>query len=192
MSVEVQVPLRVMVVDEDPDTRAGLVSLLSGSDEVEVIGEADGGDGALELAEQLKPDIVLLDATTASYSTPLSRSARVLVVSEDRGVVDTAMRSGACGHLTPGRFTPRDVIRIIQDAGRADLGLSAREAEVMDLIASGRSNGEIARDLYLSEKTVKNHVNRIYSKLQVSSRATAIELWRGAGDVAGASRGTGR
>jgi DNA-binding NarL/FixJ family response regulator len=49
----------------------------------------------------------------------------------------------------------------------------------MDLIAGGRSNGEIARELFLSEKTVKNHVNRIYSKLGVSSRATAIALWRG-------------
>lgn len=49
----------------------------------------------------------------------------------------------------------------------------------MDLIATGRSNGEIARQLFLSEKTVKNHVNRIYSKLGVSSRATAIALWRG-------------
>jgi len=49
----------------------------------------------------------------------------------------------------------------------------------MDLIATGRSNGEIARQLFLSEKTVKNHVNRIYAKLGVSSRATAIALWRG-------------
>ncbi|MFD0855843.1 LuxR C-terminal-related transcriptional regulator, partial [Actinomadura adrarensis] len=67
----------------------------------------------------------------------------------------------------------------LRDASRTRLGLSAREAEVMDLIASGRSNGEIARQLYLSEKTVKNHVNRIYSKLGVGSRATAIALWRG-------------
>ncbi|MGW4402439.1 helix-turn-helix domain-containing protein [Nonomuraea sp. NPDC004702] len=55
--------------------------------------------------------------------------------------------------------------------------MSKREAEVMDLIASGRSNGQIAQCLFLSEKTVKNHVNRIYAKLGVDSRVTAIGLW---------------
>ncbi|NJP28718.1 response regulator transcription factor [Microbispora sp. SCL1-1] len=57
-------------------------------------------------------------------------------------------------------------------------GLSKREAEVMELIATGHSNGEIARLLFLSEKTVKNHVNRIYAKLGVDSRMTAICRWR--------------
>lgn len=61
----------------------------------------------------------------------------------------------------------------------AALGLSKREAEVMELIATGCSNGEIAQRLFLSEKTVKNHVNRIYAKLGVPNRATAISLWRG-------------
>ncbi|MFG3442184.1 LuxR C-terminal-related transcriptional regulator [Nonomuraea sp. NPDC047897] len=56
--------------------------------------------------------------------------------------------------------------------------LSKREAEVMDLIATGQSNGQIARRLFLSEKTVKNHVNRIYAKLGVDSRVTAIGLWQ--------------
>ncbi|GGO01364.1 hypothetical protein GCM10010116_02510 [Microbispora rosea subsp. aerata] len=59
------------------------------------------------------------------------------------------------------------------------LGLSKRETEVMDLIATGHSNGEIARLLFLSEKTVKNHVNRIYAKLGVDCRMRAICLWRG-------------
>lgn len=60
----------------------------------------------------------------------------------------------------------------------AGLGLSKREAEVMELIATGYSNGEIAQRLFLSEKTVKNHVNRIYAKLGVESRVTAIGRWR--------------
>jgi DNA-binding NarL/FixJ family response regulator len=63
---------------------------------------------------------------------------------------------------------------------RAALGLSMREEEVMDLIAKGNSNGAIASQLYLSEKTVKNHVNRIYAKLGVDSRAAAIARWLGA------------
>jgi len=60
-----------------------------------------------------------------------------------------------------------------------DLGLSAREAEIMALIAGGHTNGEIATRLFLAEKTVKNHVNRIYSKLSVGSRDAAIAQWLG-------------
>jgi DNA-binding CsgD family transcriptional regulator len=60
-----------------------------------------------------------------------------------------------------------------------DLGLSAREAEIMSLIADGRTNGQIATRLFLAEKTVKNHVNRIYSKLGVDSREAAITQWTG-------------
>ncbi|GAA2598970.1 response regulator transcription factor [Actinomadura fulvescens] len=183
MSVDETAPLRVMVVDGNPHARADVVSLLSDSEELEVIAEAGDGTDAVGLAERLRPDIVLLDADAArtGHATPLSRSARVFVLAsaEDRGTVEVAIRGGACGHLVPGAFTVRDLIRSVRDASRVSLGLSAREAEVMDLIASGRSNGEIARQLFLSEKTVKNHVNRIYAKLGVSSRATAIALWRG-------------
>jgi DNA-binding NarL/FixJ family response regulator len=172
-----------MVVDGNPHVRADVVSLLAGSEELEVIAEAGDGPDAVGLAERLRPDIVLLDADAArtGHTVALSRSARVFVLAsaEDRGTVEAAIRGGACGHLVPGAFTVRDLIRSVRDASRVSLGLSAREAEVMDLIASGRSNGEIARQLFLSEKTVKNHVNRIYAKLGVSSRATAIALWRG-------------
>jgi DNA-binding NarL/FixJ family response regulator len=65
---------------------------------------------------------------------------------------------------------------------RTGMGLSKRETEVMDLIATGHSNGEIAQRLFLSEKTVKNHVNRIYAKLGVASRVTAIGRWLGGSD----------
>jgi DNA-binding CsgD family transcriptional regulator len=61
---------------------------------------------------------------------------------------------------------------------RASHGLSAREAEVMSLIADGRTNGQIAEHLFLAEKTVKNHVRRIYAKLGVGRRVDAITLWR--------------
>jgi DNA-binding CsgD family transcriptional regulator len=65
------------------------------------------------------------------------------------------------------------------------LGLSAREAEIMSLIAGGRTNGEIAAQLFLAEKTVKNHVNRIYSKLSVASRDAAISRWLGHREIVG-------
>jgi DNA-binding CsgD family transcriptional regulator len=67
------------------------------------------------------------------------------------------------------------------------LGLSLREAEIMSLIAEGHSNGEIAARLVLAEKTVKNHVNRIYAKLGADSRAAAIVRWAEASNGAGAA-----
>ncbi|WP_030171504.1 response regulator transcription factor [Spirillospora albida] len=180
MSVDETAPLRVLIVDGDPRVRADAISRLRGSDELEVVAEAAEPGDALDLAEKLRPDIVLLAARAARHTAPLSRSCRVFVLAAPgQDGVEVAMRGGATGHLEPGAFTAGDLIRGVRDASRVSHGLSAREAEVMDLIATGRSNGEIARQLFLSEKTVKNHVNRIYAKLGVGSRATAIALWRG-------------
>jgi DNA-binding NarL/FixJ family response regulator len=164
-------PLRVMVVDGDPS----LISLLRSSEEVEVLPEPSE---PIEAAERLRPDVVLLGLSSAAHTGPLSRTARVFVLCPSPAAATTALREGASGYLRPRDLTPRALIRAVRHARRAHLGLSARESEVMDLIASGRSNGEIARELFLSEKTVKNHVNRIYAKLEVSSRDAAITLWQ--------------
>lgn len=96
--------------------------------------------------------------------SPAAVSALVGAVREASGAAETA--------------APAEP-RTPPDAPHGGFGLSAREAEVMRLIVQGASNGEIAARLFLAEKTVKNHVNRIYGKLGVSSRATAIALWRG-------------
>jgi DNA-binding NarL/FixJ family response regulator len=139
----------------------------------------------------------------------VSRRARVLMLtySEDADVVAEALRAGATGYLVHGRFEPADLLRAVRatDAGQAVLspaaatvlvdalrhpppaplpdhaasGLSGRERGVMDLIARGLSNRAIAEELYLSEKTVKNHVNRIYAKLGVTTRGEAIASWLG-------------
>ncbi len=155
-------PLRVMIVDGD----SSLISSLVSSDEIQVI-RADGEP--VETARRLNPDIVLLSPASASWATRLSAETRVFLICPDRS---TAVRAGAT-HL-PLATTAEDLLRAV----RPDLGLSAREAEVMDLITAGHSNGEIARELFLSEKTVKNHVNRIYGKLEVTSRVAAITLWQ--------------
>jgi len=75
---------------------------------------------------------------------------------------------------------PREVSEEADSGGSESRGLSAREAEVMSLIADGQTNGQIAARLFLAEKTVKNHGRRLYSKLGVGSRPAAIAYWRAA------------
>ncbi|MCD0452723.1 LuxR C-terminal-related transcriptional regulator [Actinocorallia sp. API 0066] len=152
-------PVRVLVVHADARTRADLVARFSVPDETVVVGDTPADP--LPHVLRLRPDVVVLDDPV--FASALDKRCRVLLLG-----TDLAETGG-----------PMDFIRAVRAAAKAGLGLSAREAEVMDLIASGRSNGEIARELYLSEKTVKNHVNRIYAKLGVPNRAVAIALWRG-------------
>ncbi|GAA2456291.1 response regulator transcription factor [Actinomadura vinacea] len=173
MSVDETAPLRVLVAVADPHARADVITRLAAGPQLEIVAENDGPN-TVPLAERLRPDITLLCTDSAHHTPSITHLSRVFVLTPD----GSAVPDGATGHLPPG-FTVFDLLRHIRDASRITHGLSAREAEVMDLIASGRSNGEIARQLFLSEKTVKNHVNRIYAKLGVDSRATAIALWRG-------------
>lgn len=215
--------IRIMVVDDNPVVRSGLVALLETSDHIEVIAEAADGRRAIELAGHLNPDLVLLDVRMPlvdgiEAAGPLSQHTRVLMLTytDDADVVRAAIRNGAVGYLVHGEFSADELENAVSgavsgtanplspvavsavldgiknapapdaDGGprdlelhRASLGLSAREAEVMERMTAGLTNGEIASELFLSEKTVKNHVNRIYSKLAVESRAAAIALWLG-------------
>lgn len=215
--------VRVMVVDDNPVVRSGLVALLEAGDHIEVIAEAGDGRRAIELAGHRRPDLVLLDVRMplvdgVEAAAELSKHTRVLMLTytEDPDVVRSAIRNGAVGYLVHGAFTAEELeaavlgtvagtsnplspiaVAAVLDgiknqtessgAGepeqlalhRASLGLSTREAEVMDRMTAGLTNGEIAGELFLSEKTVKNHVNRIYAKIGVESRAAAIALWLG-------------
>ncbi|MEU6747691.1 response regulator transcription factor [Spirillospora sp. NPDC046719] len=108
--------------------------------------------------------------------SPAAVSALVGAVREASGTAETA-----------GTAVPAEA-RTPPDAPHGGFGLSAREAEVMRLIVQGASNGEIAARLFLAEKTVKNHVNRIYAKLGVTSRGAAIARWIGTSGDLGRSR----
>ncbi|MGI8330701.1 response regulator [Actinomadura scrupuli] len=211
--------IRVIVADDNPVVRSGLVAILEASGEVEVLGEVGDGRSAIELAERARPDVVLLDVrmplvdgVTAAES--LSKLSRVLMLTytDDADVIRSAVRNGAAGYLVHGTFTGAELLAAVRDIargtgnplsavavsalmeavqapsevrrgpaapGQVRFRLSAREAEVMDLISQGRSNREIATVLFVSEKTVKNHVNRIFAKLLVANRAAAIALWLG-------------
>ena len=140
---------------------------------------------------------------------PLSDKARVMMLtySDEEQPVTGAIRAGASGYLVHGQFEADELVARIrqlaagdtvlspavvgtvfealrrtpgsQDEASGPASLTPREREIMNLIAQGLTNGQIAERFVLSEKTVKNHVNRIYAKLDVSNRAQAAAMWLG-------------
>jgi DNA-binding NarL/FixJ family response regulator len=210
-------PLRVLIADDHPLFRHGLVALLNASPDFEVVGEATTGEEAIELAASLQPDVILMDiqmpgtngieATRRILHT--SPHIRVLIITmfEDDASVFTAMRAGARGYILKdtqkaemlqairavGRgeaiFSPAIATRLIDffSAPRpaapplAFPELTAREREILGLIAQGLNNNEIASRLVLGQNTIRNYVSNIFSKLQVADRAQAIIRAREAG-----------
>jgi DNA-binding NarL/FixJ family response regulator len=203
-------PVTVLVVDDNPVVRSGLLALLSLDDRLEVVGEADNGEDAVTVARSLRPDVTLLDVQMprrdgVSAARDLAEVTNVLMTtfSDTPEVVHAAVDAGALGYLVHSTFGADELVACVlaAAAGNAVFGapamaalragrpapepvrpshdLSARQVEIMDLIAVGHSNRDIARTLFLAEKTVKNHVNHIFARLGVRTRAEAVSLWLG-------------
>jgi DNA-binding NarL/FixJ family response regulator len=196
-------PIRILIVDDHSVVRQGLRMFLTLDHEFQIIGEAADGVQALDLAQRLQPDVVLMDllmpvmdgieATSAiRRSLPGTEVIALTSVLEDASVVD-AVRAGAVGYLLKDAEAD-ELCRAIRAAAAGQVHLSAkaaqrlmrevrapespevltpRETEVLRLIAKGQSNKEIAHTLAISEKTVKTHVSSILAKLGVSSRTQA-------------------
>jgi len=203
--------IRVLVVDDHDLFRTGLAALLGLEPDIEVIAQASGGRMGVRLADELRPDVVLMDvrmpdlegadATRAIVQRhPDTRVVALTVVSED-AMVAAVVEAGACGFLakdTPipsiaiavraaaqgaswlsprasevvlGRLRRTDPERGSYDAVNGEL--SARELDVLRLIADGMENSEIAEHLNISRRTAKNHVSSILAKLGLSSRVEA-------------------
>ncbi|MGK5554981.1 response regulator [Actinomadura kijaniata] len=172
--LDVQMPLMNGVAAAEILSGTTRVIMLTYTDDPETVRAAIGNGAAGYLvhgaftAEELTAAVY----SAVEGSNPLSPVAVSALVG--------AMRQDArSGSKTAGEERPAG-----QSAMAERFGLSTRETEVMNLIVQGRSNGEIAERLFLAEKTVKNHVNRIYAKLGVTSRAAAIALWLGTVDGA--------
>ena len=205
--------IRVLLCDDQALVRGGFRMILETQPDLEVVGEAGNGADAVELARQLKPDIVLmdirmpgLDGIEATRRTMLaSPGTRVMMLTTfgEDGYVWQAMKAGASAFLlkdappeelaaavrTVARgdalLDPEITRRLIEDfirrpepgAEPSQIGeLTDREREVLVLVARGLSNGEIARQLYVGETTVKTHVTRIFSKLGLRDRVQAVVL----------------
>jgi len=209
-------PVTVLIADDHPMVLQGLRLTLGTLPGIEVIGEATTGQQAVELAESLQPDVLIMDlnmpegngieATRALTKSSPHVNVLILTMFDDDASVFQAMRAGARGYLLKGAGE-QEIERAVRGVadGEAIFGpavaqrvldyltgttprqqpafpeLSERERDVLALLAEGRSNPDIARQLYLSPKTVRNHVSNIFTKLQVADRAQAIIKARDAG-----------
>jgi two-component system nitrate/nitrite response regulator NarL len=169
--------VRVVVGDDHPLFREGVVRALSSSGSVDVIGEADDGTTALELIKNHRPDVALLDyrmpgmngAEVAAAARRDELPTRVLLISahNEAAIVYQALQQGAAGFL-PKESTRTEIVNAVLDCAKG------RDREVLNRIARGQSIPAIAADLYLAASTVKTHVQRLYEKLGVSDRAAAV------------------
>jgi len=194
--------IRVLVADDHPIVRGGIVALLESAGDVEVVGTASTGLEAVELALQLGPDIVLMDlrmpgidGDEATARILASRSdIRVVVLTTyetDAGIL-SAIEAGASGYLLKAApqeeilagirsvargevaLAPSIAAILVNRVKRPQISLSARETEVLGLVSQGLSNPAIAKQLFLSEATVKTHLLHAFEKLEVSDRTRAV------------------
>jgi DNA-binding NarL/FixJ family response regulator len=197
--------IRVLVVDDHPVVRSGLVGMLDLEDDLEVVGEAADGHEALLRVAALAPDVVLMDlrmprldgAGATARIVADYPSTRVLVLTTydtDTDIV-RAVEAGATGYLL--KDTPRtQLVDAVRAAARGETvlappvaarlvsrlrapaveALTPREVEVLAAVARGLSNAEIGRALFIGEATVKTHLLRAFAKLGVDDRTRAVTV----------------
>jgi DNA-binding NarL/FixJ family response regulator len=206
--------IKVLLVDDQSLIRQGLRALLELEADIEIVGEAENGQIAINLVEKLKPDVILMDirmpiidgvAATKEINHHFPHSKiLILTTFDDDEYVKAGLQNGAMGYLL--KDTPSEELAVAiraVDKGYSQLGpgivkklvtqfpansqpvlavpanlaeLTPREKEVLRLIAIGDNNREIAKKLYISEGTVKNHVTNILNRLSLRDRTQAAIL----------------
>jgi DNA-binding NarL/FixJ family response regulator len=198
--------IRLLLAEDHPVVRAGLEKLLSNEPDIDLVGAAADGAEAVELTERLRPDVVLmdlsmpvLDGTGATRQIHAAHDGAIAVVIltsfSDRAQIMEALDAGASGYLLKDA-EPEEIVRGIRAAARGEsplapkaahavltaraerpaVELSAREREVLLLLAQGLPNKLIARRLEITEKTVKSHLTRVFREIGVTDRTQAA-LW---------------
>lgn len=196
-------PVRVVLVDDHPVVRAGLRALVDGQDGIEVVGEASDLGGAERVVTAQRPDVVLMDlnlgdgpggveVTARLRTLPDAPNVLVLTTYDTEADVLRALDAGAVGYLLKDApadqlfagiratargetvLAPSVAARLVRRAASPGPVVTEREVEVLELLATGLGNRELARELLVSEATVKSHLAHIYTKLGVDTRAGAV------------------
>lgn len=194
--------ITVLVADDHPIVRGGIVALLQSADDIEVVGEAATGLEAVDRAIELEPQLVLMDlrmpGIDGDEATARILAARpgirvvVLTTYESDTSILSAIEAGASGYLLKAApqeeilagirsvargevaLAPSIAAMLVNRVKKPSISLSARETEVLALVAQGHSNPAIAKQLFLSEATVKTHLIHAFEKLEVSDRTRAV------------------
>ncbi|MGF1472278.1 MAG: response regulator [Rubrobacteraceae bacterium] len=198
--------IKILVADDHPMLREGLVAVLDTRPDFEVVGEAADGGETVRLARKLEPDVILLDLEMPGMDGVAVLEELGAGGSDARGIVFTAydtderilgaLRAGARGYLLKGSsrqeifdairtvhsggslLQPVALNRLLEHAGRTPdpEPLTPREREVLNLLAEGLSNREISARLFVTERTAKFHVSSILSKLGAANRTEAVAV----------------
>lgn len=204
--------IRVVIVDDHPVVRAGLRALLANEPGFEVVSDFATAEDAIECVQKVHVDLVLMDlqlgaglqgAEATRVLRDLSNPPHVLILTNYDTDADilSAVEAGASGYLLKdappaeliaaaqaaaggaSALSPAVAVRLETRRNSVGGALSAREIEVLGLVAAGKSNRDIGRELFLSEATVKSHLVHIFTKLGVSSRTKAVAAARDAGTI---------
>ena len=195
--------IRVVLADDQALVRAGFRALLDAQDGIKVVGEASDGEEAVRLAVRDHPDVVLMDIrmpgvdgleATRQLSEKLPDS-KVLIFTaySERSLLGRGFESGAKGYVlkeAPHGTLVRAIEKVASGEGYVDPALmpqflagrdqsemlTPREREILQLLADGLSNGEVAQKLFISQETVKSHVRHILTKLEADTRTHAVAI----------------
>ena len=195
--------ITVLIVDDHEVVREGLRLSLSRTPHIRVVGEAPDGNAALDLASRRKPNVVImdvrmpgmdgLDATKALMEREPNTAVLIFTAYSERSLLARGLESGAKGYIL--KEAPHDtLVRAIEKVAggdsfidpalmpaflsgkdREDM-LTAREREILQLLADGMSNADVAQRLFISQETVKSHVRHILAKLEADTRTHAVAI----------------
>ena len=200
-------PIRVMLVDDHPVVRRGLITILKVFDDLELVGEAESGEAAIQLCAQVLPDVIIMDmvmpgmggATATRVIRQQFPQVQVVALTSfgEGELIKHALEGGAIGYILKNvsadelaqairaahsglsTLSPEIKQTLVQTYNlppKPGLDLTERECEVLNLMALGLNNTQIAGRLTVSPSTVKSHVSNILSKLGVASRTEAVTL----------------
>jgi DNA-binding NarL/FixJ family response regulator len=197
--------VRCLVVDDHAAVREGVKMILARDREITVIGESSSGDGAIDMAEKRRPDVIVMDvrmdgmdgfeATRRIMAAHPEMAVILYTAHGERGLLAEGLDCGARGYVLK-EAPPDDIVRAVKrvaDGGAyvdptlaSELvsprsterlpALSAREREILGLLANGFSNPDIAKRLFISPETVRTHVRNAMTKLEADTRTQAVAL----------------